>query len=128
MTPHLSQLGHRHPGPLPVRGPVGATEIEEEDVGPRREKVPPARGVVSQSKRLTGTSSAGVEGCLLDYEGAAEYLCTTPRHVRKLWETRQLTAIKVGRCVRFAITDLDAFIATNRVAAIRQAHRCRTWP
>ena len=31
-----------------------------------------------------------VEGCLLDYEGAAEYLCTTPRHVRKLWETRQL--------------------------------------
>jgi hypothetical protein len=38
------------------------------------------------------------------------------------------SAIKVGRCVRFAITDLDAFIATNRVAAIRQAHRCRTWP
>ena len=59
------------------------------------------------------------EPALLDYEGAARYLCTTPRHVRELWAKRYLAAIKVGRCVRFARADLDAFIAANRVEALR---------
>ena len=59
------------------------------------------------------------EQALLDYEGAARYLCTTPRHVRELWAKRYLAAIKVGRCVRFARADLDAFIAANRVEALR---------
>ena len=59
------------------------------------------------------------EQALLDYEGAARYLCTTPRHVRELWAKRYLAAIKVGRCVRFARTDLDAFIAANRVESLR---------
>jgi excisionase family DNA binding protein len=59
------------------------------------------------------------EPALLDYEGAARYLCTTPRHVRELWAKRYLAAIKVGRCVRFARTDLDAFIAANRVESLR---------
>jgi excisionase family DNA binding protein len=58
-------------------------------------------------------------GNLLDYEGAAAYLCTTPRHVRELWARRQLAAIKVGRCVRFTKVDLDAFIAANRVSPAR---------
>ena len=59
------------------------------------------------------------EPALLDYEGAARYLCTTPRHVRELWAKRYLAAIKVGRSVRFARTDLDAFIAANRVESLR---------
>ena len=59
------------------------------------------------------------EQALLDYEGAARYLCTTPRHVRELWAKRYLAAIKVGRSVRFARADLDAFIAANRVEALR---------
>jgi len=78
--------------------------------------------------KATGTRSAaeglvkpGPEGKLLDYEAAAHYLCTTPRHVRKLWQTRRLAAVKVGRCVRFAIADLDGFIAANRVPASRPA-------
>ena len=54
-------------------------------------------------------------GALLDYEGAAHYLCTTPRHVRELWAKRHVAAVKVGRRVRFTQADLDAFIATNRV-------------
>jgi excisionase family DNA binding protein len=58
-------------------------------------------------------------GSLLDYEGAAAYLRTTPRHVRELWARRQLAAIKVGRCVRFTKGDLDAFVAANRVNAAR---------
>ena len=54
-------------------------------------------------------------GALLDYEGAAHYLCTTPRHVRELWAKRHVAAVKVGRRVRFTQSDLDSFIATNRV-------------
>ena len=54
-------------------------------------------------------------GALLDYEAAAHYLCTTPRHVRELWAKRHVAAVKVGRHVRFIQADLDAFIATNRV-------------
>ena len=76
------------------------------------------------NKRLTGSPAApGTEGCLLDYQAAARYLSTTPRHVRKLWETRRLAAIKVGCCVRFAIADLDAFIVASRVPAVRQPRR-----
>jgi excisionase family DNA binding protein len=59
------------------------------------------------------------DGCLLDYVAAAHYLCTTPRHVGELWAKRCLTAVKVGRHVRFAREDLDAFITTSRVEALR---------
>ena len=38
-------------------------------------------------------------GGLLDYEAAAHYLCTTPRHVRELWAKRHVAAVKVGRRV-----------------------------
>ena len=73
----------------------------------------PKRGLLAQQDGGEGY------GSLLDYEEAAAYLCTTPRHVRELWARRQLAAIKVGRCVRFAKADLDAFIAANRVSAAR---------
>jgi excisionase family DNA binding protein len=56
---------------------------------------------------------------LLDYDGAARYLCTTPRHVRELWARRHLAAIKVGRSVRFSQADLDLFIEAHRVKAVR---------
>lgn len=64
------------------------------------------------------TDNRAHEG-LLDYFDAARYLCTTPRHVRELWAKRYLAAIKVGRSVRFSKADLDAFIASNRVNAVR---------
>lgn len=65
-----------------------------------------------------GDGSNGAEG-LMDYEAAARYLCTTPRHVRELWAKRYLAAIKVGRHVRFTRADLDAFINARRVDALR---------
>ncbi len=71
------------------------------------------RGVLPEHDEGEGS------GSLLDYEAAAAYLCTTPRHVRELWARRQLAAIKVGRCVRFTKGDLDVFIAANRVGAAR---------
>jgi len=56
---------------------------------------------------------------LLDDQGAADYLGTTRRHVRKLWAERRLPAIKVGRLVRFDQRDLDAYIKARRVEAVR---------
>jgi excisionase family DNA binding protein len=58
-------------------------------------------------------------GPLLDYEGAAAYLAVSERHIRELWAKRRLAAVKVGRSVRFSRADLDAFIASNRIRAVR---------
>jgi excisionase family DNA binding protein len=67
----------------------------------------------------TGPEEKHSDDGLLDYEAAAAYLAVTPRHVRELWEKRRLGAIKVGRSVRFSREDLDAFIVSNRVRAVR---------
>ncbi len=56
---------------------------------------------------------------LLDQAGTARYLGTTERHVRVLWERRELPGIKVGRLVRFDIRDIAAYIAARRVEAVR---------
>jgi excisionase family DNA binding protein len=56
---------------------------------------------------------------LLNYAEAAAYLGTSERHVRGLWQERRLTAVKVGRRVRFAKADLDAFIDRNRRPNVR---------
>jgi excisionase family DNA binding protein len=56
---------------------------------------------------------------LMNYEEAAAYLGTSERHVRGLWQERRLTAVKVGRRVRFAKSDLDAFIDRNRRPNVR---------
>ena len=80
----------------------------------------PSVKVTRQSRSVLAQRDDGNGyGSLLDYEEAAAYLSTTPRHVRELWARRQLAAVKVGRCVRFTKGDLDAFIAANRVGAPR---------
>ena len=73
----------------------------------------------SGSRMPTVPRDALSHDALLDYDGAATYLCTTPRHVRELWAKRCLAAIKIGRSVRFAKVDLDSFIASRRVSARR---------
>lgn len=55
---------------------------------------------------------------LLDTRGAAAYLGTTARHVQRLWTERRIPAVKVGRKVRFRVTDLDAWIAAHTVEAV----------
>jgi excisionase family DNA binding protein len=79
------------------------------------------RLIKARSKRdpktpvLSSEHDPNPSGALLDYEGAAHYLCTTPRHIQDLWAKRRVAAVKVGRRVRFTQADLDAFIATNRI-------------
>jgi len=58
-------------------------------------------------------------GCLLDFDSAAAFLSTSPRHVRRLWQERRIAAIKVGKAVRFRRADLLAYIERHRVEAVR---------
>ena len=51
---------------------------------------------------------------LLTAEQVAALLGTTPRHVRRLVFERRIPFFKVGRHVRIATSDLDAFIAAGR--------------
>ena len=52
---------------------------------------------------------------LLSVEQAAERLGTSPRFVRRLVFERRIAYVKLGRHVRIAVRDLDAFIAAGRV-------------
>jgi excisionase family DNA binding protein len=52
---------------------------------------------------------------LLTPQEAAERLGTSLRFVRRLVFQRRIPFIKVGRHVRIASSDLDAFIAAGRI-------------
>jgi excisionase family DNA binding protein len=52
---------------------------------------------------------------LLSVEQAAERLGTSPRFVRRLVFERRIAYVKLGRHIRIATRDLDAFIRTGRV-------------
>jgi len=49
---------------------------------------------------------------------AAEYLSTSVRFVRRLVAERRVAFHKVGKFVRFAVADLDAFVAAGRVEPV----------
>lgn len=56
---------------------------------------------------------------LLTVPQAAERLNTTERFVRRLVEERRIAFTRLGRHVRIAESDLDAFISAGRVEPIR---------
>ena len=55
---------------------------------------------------------------LLTVGEAADYLSTSERFVRRLIAERRIAFHHVGRHVRLAVSDLDAFIAAGRVEPI----------
>jgi excisionase family DNA binding protein len=57
---------------------------------------------------------------LLDWDAAAQFLNTTPRHVRKLVETRQLAHVKVGKLVRIEPSAIAEYIERQRRPAIER--------
>jgi len=72
--------------------------------------------VEDRPKRLTKRDDRPIfvtGGDLLDQEATAKRLGTTPRHVRRLHQSRQLKATKVGKLVRFAPAEIDRYIAAN---------------
>ncbi|WP_433681198.1 helix-turn-helix domain-containing protein [Nocardia sp. CA-119907] len=54
----------------------------------------------------------------LDVEGAAEYLGTGVRFVRRLVAERRVVFYKVGSHVRFKVSDLEAYVQAGRVEPI----------
>ena len=58
---------------------------------------------------------------LLTVEETAERLGTSVRFVRRLVFERRVAFVKVGRHVRIAPVDLDAFVDAGRVDAIHRA-------
>lgn len=56
----------------------------------------------------------------LDIEGAAAYLGVTVRFLRGLVAERRITHYKVGRLLRFAPDDLDAFLSAGRREAVER--------
>ncbi|MCZ9328703.1 excisionase family DNA-binding protein [Nocardia farcinica] len=51
-------------------------------------------------------------------EGAAEYLGTGERFIRRLVAERRITFYKVGTHVRFKVSDLEAFAQAGRVEPV----------
>lgn len=56
-----------------------------------------------------------VHATLYTVEQAAERLGTTPRFVRRLIAERRIAFVRLGRHVRIADHDIEAFIAAGRV-------------
>ncbi len=52
----------------------------------------------------------------LDWDGAAEHLSTTVRHVRELVYRREIPFTRVGRLIRFLPEDLNQYLAERRVS------------
>lgn len=63
------------------------------------------------------TAHSPAADALLDVTAAALVLGTSDRYVRRLVYERRLPHYKVGRHVRIARCDLDAFLAAGRVEA-----------
>jgi excisionase family DNA binding protein len=55
----------------------------------------------------------------LDYQGAALYLGLAGATVRKYVSRRVLPYYKVGKLVRFTVSDLDSWLASRRVESAK---------
>jgi excisionase family DNA binding protein len=55
----------------------------------------------------------------------AEYLNTSERFVRRLVAERRIAFHRVGRHLRFAVTDLDAWLVACRVEPLARTRRVR---
>jgi excisionase family DNA binding protein len=60
---------------------------------------------------------------LLTVTEAAEWLGTSPRFVRRLIAERRIAYTRLGRHVRIAVADLDAFVAAGRVEPLVRLRR-----
>ena len=60
------------------------------------------------------------DGQLLDIQSAAERLDCTERYLRRLIQERRIPFIRLGgRKIRFSIVDLDFWVKSQRVEAVR---------
>ncbi len=57
---------------------------------------------------------------LVDLPTLAEYLGVTERHIRRLVAERRIPFYKWGHFLRFDLAEIDAWLATHRVAPTRR--------
>jgi excisionase family DNA binding protein len=69
----------------------------------------------AQATAERGAATAALPS-MLNVPEVAIYLGTTERHIRDLIHRRAIPFTKVGRLVRFSLSDIDAWVAehTNR--------------
>lgn len=60
---------------------------------------------------------------LYTVEQAAERMNITPRYVRRLTAERRIAFVRLGRYVRIAEQDIEAFVAAGRVESLLPAPR-----
>jgi excisionase family DNA binding protein len=65
--------------------------------------------------------SVTTSGSLLNVEEAAEVMGMSARHVRRLVAERRIAFHKLGRSVRLARVDIDAYIAASRVEPMTES-------
>lgn len=74
---------------------------------------------MSSTRRAFGDGIAGMtRKAPLDTAGAAEYLGTSVRHVRRLVFDRRVPFTRVGGKIRFLPADLDQYLKDRRVRAL----------
>lgn len=71
----------------------------------------------SSRRSATPVSSSGD---FLTVEQAADYLNITEHFVRRLIRERRIPFLKVGRLVRLRRTDIDEYLASRLVPAVRR--------
>ncbi|MGE3448708.1 MAG: helix-turn-helix domain-containing protein [Microbacteriaceae bacterium] len=76
-------------------------------------RISPAQAATAHAYVTASTANIG------DIEWAAAELGTSVRHVRALVFERKIDFYKVGRLLRFSRRDIDAYLARNRVEAVR---------
>jgi excisionase family DNA binding protein len=79
---------------------------------------PPESGESSQAgteTRRPGPSTPPAHRRLVDIDVLAEWLATSPRHVRRLVEERRVPFVKVGHFIRFDPDDITLWIDEQKV-------------
>jgi excisionase family DNA binding protein len=92
-----------------------------------RPRVPsPDPAELPEDRTARRDNGRGVPVGLLDVEGVAVRLGVTPRHVRRLVAERRMPFVKWGHLLRFEPADVEAWIAEQRMEALRPRRRSRS--
>jgi excisionase family DNA binding protein len=76
---------------------------------------PGERSHASTAARRPGPSKSPTHRRLLDIDVLAEWLATSPRHIRRLVAERRVPFVKVGHFIRFDPDDITRWIEEQKV-------------
>lgn len=100
-----------HNRPVPARLPV-----TDPGAGPTRVVTRPVATAPAHAR--DGRGSLPAPARLLTVEEAADYLSVSVRFIRRIIHERRIPVVRLGRHVRLAEPDLEAFVAAGRQPAV----------